>query len=69
MEFTKRYFETIEEAEDFIQQINTLLGIPVNDDAVTRTYAEPQEVIFYLSDQSSNRTAIETNINSHYNVY
>lgn len=28
-----------------------------------------QEAIFYLSDQSSNRTTIETNINSHYNVY
>lgn len=43
MESTKRYFDTIEEAEAFIQQINTALGIPVNDEAVTRTYAEPQE--------------------------
>ena len=43
MEFTKKYFETVEEAEAFIQQINTLLGIPINDDAVTRTYTEPQE--------------------------
>lgn len=42
MEFIKRYFETIEEAEAFIQQINTLIGIPVNDEAVTRTYAEPE---------------------------
>ena len=40
MEFIKRYFNTIEEADEFIQQINTLLGIPVNDEAVTRTYAE-----------------------------
>lgn len=28
-----------------------------------------QEVIIYNSDQSSNRTGIETNINSHYNIY
>jgi hypothetical protein len=28
-----------------------------------------QEIIIYPTDQSSNRTAIETNINSHYNVY
>ena len=43
MEFTKRYFDTVEEAEAFIQQINTLLGIPVSAEAVTRTYTEPQE--------------------------
>lgn len=43
MEFTKKYFETIEQAEAFIQQINALLGIPVNDEAVTRTYTVPQE--------------------------
>ena len=28
-----------------------------------------QELIAYNSDQSSNRTGIETNINSHYNIY
>jgi hypothetical protein len=28
-----------------------------------------QELIIYTSDQSANRTGIETNINSHYNVY
>jgi len=28
-----------------------------------------QEIIFYPSDQSSNRTNIETNINNHYNIY
>jgi hypothetical protein len=27
------------------------------------------EIIIYLSDQSANRTAIETNINDHYNIY
>ena len=43
MEFTKKYFDTIEEAETFIQEINKLLGIPVNDEAVTRTYTIPQE--------------------------
>jgi len=28
-----------------------------------------QEVIFYPSDQSSNRTGIETNINDFYSIY
>jgi len=28
-----------------------------------------QEAIFYDSDQSANRTAIETNINAHYDIY
>jgi len=28
-----------------------------------------QEIIFYNSDQSSNRTGIETNINDHYSIY
>ena len=28
-----------------------------------------QEIILYNSDQSSNRTGIETNINNHYNIY
>jgi len=28
-----------------------------------------QEIVFYNSDQSTNRTAIETNINSYYNIY
>jgi len=28
-----------------------------------------QEIIYYPSDQSSNRVGIETNINNHYNIY
>ena len=40
MEFIKKYFDTVEEAESFIQQINTLLGIPINDEADTKTYNE-----------------------------
>ena len=40
MEFIKKYFDTVEEGEAFIQQINTLLGIPINDEADTRTYNE-----------------------------
>jgi hypothetical protein len=33
-------------------------------------YPEPiKEIILYTSDQSSNRVAIETNINAHYNIY
>lgn len=43
MEYIKKYFNTVEEAEAFIQEINALLGIPVNDEAITRTYTIPQE--------------------------
>lgn len=43
MDFIKKYFDTVEEAEAFIQQINILLGIPVNDEAITRTYTIIQE--------------------------
>ena len=43
MEYTKTYFETLELANQFIEQINSLLGIPVSEDAITRTYTEPQE--------------------------
>jgi hypothetical protein len=42
MEFIKRYFKTVEEANTFIQQINTILGIPVSETATTRTYTEYQ---------------------------
>lgn len=40
MEFIKKYFDTVEEGKSFIQQINTILGIPINDEADTRTYNE-----------------------------
>ena len=40
MEFIKKYFDTVEEAEAFIQQINTLFGIPINNEAATRTYTD-----------------------------
>jgi hypothetical protein len=42
MQYIKKYFNSVEEAETFIQQINTLLEIPINDEAVTRTYTEYQ---------------------------
>jgi hypothetical protein len=32
-------------------------------------YCELQEIVFYNSDQSANRTAIETNINDYYAIY
>ena len=43
MEFIKKCFDTVEEAEIFIQQINKKLGIPVSEDADTRTYTEAFE--------------------------
>jgi hypothetical protein len=56
MKFIRRYFDTVEKAEDFIKQINTLLGIPVNDEAVTRTYTE------YESDEDGIYVMYETYI-------
>lgn len=37
--------------------------------AVTFPMYDLQEYIFYTTNQSSNRAAIESNINSHYNIY
>jgi len=56
------------------------VGYPTNDWRVLGAYfttgatykgldGSIQEVIIYNSDQSSNRTAIETNINNHYDIY
>lgn len=42
MEIIKQYFEGVEEADIFIQQINDVLGIPVSETATTRTYTEYQ---------------------------
>lgn len=36
-------FNSIQEAESAISQINSALGIPVSEDAVTRTYCTQQE--------------------------
>lgn len=43
MEYIKKYFDTTENAEIFIQQINQILGIPSAPDATGRTYTIPQE--------------------------
>ena len=56
MKFIRRYFNNVEEAEYFIKQINTLLGIPVNNEAVTRTYTE------YESDEDGIYVMYETYI-------
>jgi len=52
--------------------IDTSIGqmyIGSNGLGASRVIANISEVVNYKSDQSSNRTAIETNINSHYNIY
>lgn len=36
-------FNSVQEAETAISQINSALGIPVSEDAVTRTYCTQQE--------------------------
>jgi len=48
---------------------NRILSLFSRDGNSTGFLGKYQEAIFYLSDQSTNRTAIETNINSHYNIY
>ena len=47
-------FQTIEEANASIDLINKGEGIPINDEAVTRTYTQTQENegrIFILADE------------------
>jgi len=41
----------------------------IHDQSTATTNAEIQEIIVYPSDQSANRTIIETNINDHYGIY
>lgn len=36
-------FTTLEEANNAINEINKGEGIPINDEAATRTYTQPQE--------------------------
>jgi hypothetical protein len=36
-------FETIEAANQFVNQINLELGIPISENSVTQTYATPIE--------------------------
>jgi hypothetical protein len=45
------------------------LGALFRVSAASFQQQKAQEYIFWFSNQSSNRTAIETNINSHYNIY
>jgi hypothetical protein len=44
-------------------------GVIGGQSANFRDLAAMQEIIFYLSDQSSNRTGIETDINSYYSLW
>jgi len=44
MTFTKIYtFDTLEQANEAVEQINTALGIPINEEATTRTYTSVQQ--------------------------
>jgi hypothetical protein len=51
------------------QQNNTCVGILGRGFGNLDLLGNGQEIIFYNSNQSSNRTAIETNINSYYGIY
>ena len=49
---------------------NTAYRIGAGDNTLARFYTgNIQELIIYNTDQSSNRTAIETNINTYYKIY
>jgi hypothetical protein len=49
---------------------NSLSGAIGSNGAGTENWiGKSQEIIFYNSDQSTNRTAINTNINSYFNIY
>jgi len=41
----------------------------IHDQSTAFANAEIQEIIIYASDQSANRTILETNINDHYGIY
>jgi hypothetical protein len=41
----------------------------IHDQSTAFANAEIQEIIIYASDQSTNRTILETNINDHYGIY
>lgn len=48
---------------------NNNVFIGTRSGGIGRMIGNIQEVILYPSDQSSNRSGIETNINNHYNIY
>jgi hypothetical protein len=44
MPFTKIYtFDTLEDANQAVERINTTLGIPISEEATTRTYTTTQQ--------------------------
>ena len=55
MEYTKAHlFDSLQQANNAIDCINKGEGIPINDEATTRTYTEPQENdgnIYVLADE------------------
>jgi len=60
--------EQADRNEDFVMPTSTIIGGIISSAAITND-TNLSELIFYTSDQSSNRTGIETNINNHYNIY
>jgi hypothetical protein len=56
MASTKIYtFDTLEEANNAIERINTTLGIPISEEATTRTYTSVQQrdgLIYIVHDET-----------------
>jgi len=51
------------------QLISNITGFNISHPSYNPHEGNIQEIIFYESDQSSNRSAIETNINDYYGIY
>jgi hypothetical protein len=56
MAFIKIYtFDTLEDANNAIERINTTLGIPISEEATTRTYTSVQQrdgLIYIVHDEA-----------------
>ena len=51
----------------FLMNIHSISGMPTP--SLQPTFGNLQEIVFYNSNQSTNRTGIETNINTFYTIY
>ena len=61
--------ETISGVSSYATSVTANLNIGKQDVGPLDSNMHIQEVIIYNSDQTSNQSAIETNINNHYSIY
>jgi hypothetical protein len=68
MPFTKIYtFETLEDANKAVEQINTTLGIPISEEATTRTYttAQQRDGMIYISHDETIESVLGSGYTEH----